>query len=430
MDLEVLNPWWEHKTAIENDKHLRNLRQFKYIHKSPHLDHDFKKNCVYTIRGPRQVGKTTFLKLFIEKKLRSVQKENIFYWSCDNLSKKEDLIDLLKDYADFCKIKNAKPEYILLDEITDISEWQKAIKFVIDNDITQEACYILTGSNAIDLKKGTERLPGRRGKDGQDFFLVPLSFRQYVQLLDPLWFEKHKQQKSDEIYYHSNTLKILFEKYLITGGIPLVINEYERHGQIPSYIHELYYSWILGDVLKEGKTEQTLKEVCRSLLLSYSTPVSWDSLAKRSSVKSHVTISSYIELLSNLFVVMGSYFYDVAQQKKNFNKNKKIYFIDPFILKIFSNRYSIEVKKEKIVEGIIGVEIKRRYGLDESYYTKFKQETDFIVPPKSGFEVKYQHTISSDDFVNKKYFDSFKIVSKQTSDTNVVPAYVFLFANS
>jgi len=429
MDLITLNPWWEHKNAIDLDKHIRALQKFKYIYNPPLLKENFKKDNLYTIRGPRQIGKTTFLKLFIKEKLKSVPKENIFYWSCDNLTSREDLITLIQEYADFCKVKNAKPEYILLDEITEINDWQKSIKFAIDNNITTDACYILTGSNAIDLKKGTERLPGRKGKHGKDLFFLPLTFREYVQIIDPDWYQKHKTDNAEKLKYHSNKLKILFEKYLITGGIPLVINEYEINKEIPNYIYDLYYSWIIGDVLKEGKTEQTLKEIFKSILVCYTTSVSWDSLAKRSSVKSHITISSYIELLSNLFVVFGCFFYDINENEVNYNKNKKIYIYDPFILKVFSNKLNISVEKEKIIEGIVGAKLKQKHALEDIYFTKIKKETDFVIKPKNGIEVKFQNNISKEDFTNKRYFRDFKILSKDIFDKNTIPVYVYLFTD-
>jgi len=427
MDLITLNPWWEHKNAIDLDKHIRALQKFKYIYNPPLLKENFKKDNLYTIRGPRQIGKTTFLKLFIKEKLKSIPKENIFYWSCDNLTSREDLITLLQEYADFCRVKNAKPEYILLDEITEINDWQKSIKFAIDNNITTDACYILTGSNAIDLKKGTERLPGRKGKHGKDLFFLPLTFREYVQIIDLEWYQKHKMDNADKLKYHSNKLKILFEKYLITGGIPLVINEYETNKEIPNYIYDLYYSWIIGDVLKEGKTEQTLKEIFKSILVCYTTSVSWDSLAKRSSVKSHITISSYIELLSNLFVVFGCFFYDINENKVNYNKNKKIYIYDPFILKVFSNKLNISLEKEKIIEGIVGATLKQKHVLEDIYFTKIKKETDFVIKSKNGIEVKYQNNISKEDFTNKRYFRDFKILSKDIFDKDTMPVYVYLF---
>ena len=427
MDLITLNPWWEDKNAIDLDKHIRALQKIPYIHYPNLLKEQFKKGNIYTIRGPRQIGKTTFLKLLIKEKLKHTTKENIFYWSCDNLTSKEDLITLIKEYTDFCRIKNAQPDFILLDEITDIIDWQKAIKFIIDNNITNDTCYILTGSNAIDLKKGTERLPGRRGRYGKDLFYLPLTFREYINMVEPEWYQKHKSDSLEKLKYHRDALKIFFEKYLITGGIPLVINEYEINKEIPNYIYDLYYSWIIGDVLKEGKTEQTLKEITKSILLCYSTPVSWDSLAKRSSVKSHVTISSYVELLSQLFVVFGCFFFDIGNNEVNYNKNKKIYLYDPFFVKVFSSKLNISVEKEKIIEGIVGATLKQQEVLSDIYFTKLKKETDFVLNQKKAIEVKYQNTISKEDLSNKRYFKNFTVLSKDIFDKDMVPVYLYLF---
>lgn len=431
MNLSFLNPWWEDKKAIYLDKHLRELQNFKYVYQTLLLQQQFKKGNVYTVRGPRQIGKTTFLKQFIKQKLQFVDKESIFYWTCDNLSSKDDIISLLEEYVEFCKVKEKQPEYVLLDEITDVEHWQKAIKFVVDADLLPNVCFILTGSNAIDLKKGTERLPGRRGTHGKDLFLLPLTFREYVKLRKPHWFEKHKNNTVKQLKYHSDKLKILFEKYLITGGIPLVINEYERYGEIPIYIYDLYYSWIIGDVLKEGKTERTLKEIIKSVLTCYTTTVSWDSLAKRSSVKSHVTISSYIALLSYLFVIFPCYFFNIGENKIDFNKNKKIYFYDSFILHMFSEKLNIAVNNDKIIEGIVGSMEKNKNVLDEVFFTKLKKETDFVLDSKkkdkTGIEVKYQNNVSKEDFANKRYFKHFTLLSKNVFDSDTVPVYVYLF---
>ncbi|MDG6219000.1 MAG: ATP-binding protein [Candidatus Thermoplasmatota archaeon] len=433
MDLAFVNPWWEDKQAIQMDKHLNELKNFKYVFNTPLLEKEFKPGNVYTIRGPRQIGKTTFLKQLIKRKLQTVKKEQILYWTCDNLTSKDDLLTLLKEYADFCNVQDAQPAYVLLDEITGVENWQKAIKFAIDTNLLPNACYILTGSNVIDLKKGTERLPGRRGKHGKDLFLMPLSFREYVHLIDPSWFKNHKDDTVKQIKYHSDRLKILFEKYLITGGIPLVINEYQKHNEIPSYIHSLYYSWIIGDVLKEGKTEQTFKEIIKSVLTCYTTPVSWDSLAKRSSVKSHVTISSYIELLSNLLVLFPCYFFNIGENKIDFNKNKKIYFFDPFIIRLFTEKLTIDVDKDAIIEGIVGSKIKRIDMFSNVFFTKVKKETDFVIDlkgnEKKGIEVKYQNTLSKQDFVNKRFFKKYIVLSKDVFDTDTIPVYVYLFAN-
>ena len=424
MELKNLNKWWDNPALIESDKHIKDISKLKYVYHHELLDFSFKKQNIYTILGPRQVGKTTFLKLLIKKLLTNIPTKNIFYWSCDLLNSNQEILDLINNYSDYCDLHNASPDYIILDEITDIDNWQKAIKFIVDNNIV-ESCFILSGSNAIDLKKGSERLPGRKGKFGKDIFFMPLSFRQYVKLIDKKWYEQHKD--SAKLQYESRKLNLLFEKYLITGGIPLVINEYENNKEIPNYIYELYYSWIIGDILKQGKNEQTLKEILKSILITYTTDINYNSLAKRSSVKSHVTISSYLELLENLFVTFNTYFYDISKKSPNFNKNKKIYFHDPFILNLFSKRFNINIEKSKIIEGIVGSKLKRKNLIEGIYFTKFKKETDFVIDYNKAIEVKYQSSISKQDFENKKYFNDFKIISKNIYDKKVIPAYDYLF---
>lgn len=281
MELIELNPWWEDKESIEKDKHIKDLSEIKYIHKPEFLEKNFSKRGVYTIRGPRHIGKTTAMKMIVRNKVNFIDPKKIFYWSCDNLRDYRDLIEYLKEYSEYCNANNISPEYVLIDEITSLDGWQKAIKFVVDNGFLGEACFILTGSKIIDLKKGAERLPGRRGPKGEDIFYMPLKFREYVSLIEPEFYKKHESESFIQLRFHSRKVKALFEKFTKTGGIPLVINEYEKSGTIPNYIYELYYSWIIGDIFKEGKNEQTLREVIKPIIGSYENPVSWEGLAKK-----------------------------------------------------------------------------------------------------------------------------------------------------
>lgn len=56
----------------------------------------------------------------------------------------------------------------------------------MDTGSLEKACVVLTGSNAADLRRGVERLPGRRGGiKAPDKILLPLGFREYMRLTDP-----------------------------------------------------------------------------------------------------------------------------------------------------------------------------------------------------------------------------------------------------
>ena len=90
VDIELLkeqNPWWIAKEKIKDDVNLEKLKSVKYKW-YPEILHSFnmEKDVIYTLRGSRQVGKTTSLKLLIKKLLRKTQKGNIFYCTCNKIN--------------------------------------------------------------------------------------------------------------------------------------------------------------------------------------------------------------------------------------------------------------------------------------------------------------------------------------------------------
>lgn len=60
------NPWWQDRGAIHEDRHLQELERSP-IHRRPQVIGEFalEPELIYTLRGPRQVGKTTLLKCLI-----------------------------------------------------------------------------------------------------------------------------------------------------------------------------------------------------------------------------------------------------------------------------------------------------------------------------------------------------------------------------
>lgn len=81
---------------------------------------------------PRQVGKTTMIKLIIKNLPNEVKPEAIFYYSCDLLNDYEDLLDVLRRYLKIKEERGIKTSYIFLDEITYVNERSRAIKYGID----------------------------------------------------------------------------------------------------------------------------------------------------------------------------------------------------------------------------------------------------------------------------------------------------------
>ncbi|MBI1658343.1 MAG: ATP-binding protein [Thaumarchaeota archaeon] len=69
-DLAEDNPWWSDPTSIRRDMKIVDLDN-SIVDWKPRIAHtfDFSKDLVYSLRGPRQVGKTTLIKLQIKQKM-------------------------------------------------------------------------------------------------------------------------------------------------------------------------------------------------------------------------------------------------------------------------------------------------------------------------------------------------------------------------
>ena len=60
--------------------------------------------------------------------------------------------------------------------------------------------------------------------------------------------------------------------------------------------------------MRIGKSERIFLQTVSSLIRKQPSVLSWDSLAKDAEIKSHLTISSYIETLESMFVLKTNYF--------------------------------------------------------------------------------------------------------------------------
>ena len=58
------NPWWMDKKAINADPQIKDWEESK-LKWDPGLDAFKADDYIYSLRGPRQVGKTTLIKLWI-----------------------------------------------------------------------------------------------------------------------------------------------------------------------------------------------------------------------------------------------------------------------------------------------------------------------------------------------------------------------------
>ena len=450
VDLSILNPWWKGKEYIKEDKHIKDFEEKEYKWR-PELLNQLKllPNNIYGLRGPRQVGKTTLIKLIIKKLLeKKADEKSIFFWNCDELIDFRELSSVMKEYLEFAKINQVQEKHIFLDEVSRIKDWQRTIKSLSDSGELKDCCLMITGSNTLDIKYGLERLPGRTGKSGKDFFLLPLNFFEYISLIKPEIASKIKKVKSisvkeinkkiERVRIFDFELKVLFNQYLITGGFPLVINEFFSNKKIPDYAYEIYAKWIIGDIVKWGKQEKILMQLIRAIISKQSSAISWDSLAKESEIKSHKTVSTYVEDLENMFALIVLYFLELNKKIPDYNKNKKLYFSDPFIYHVFNKKINFKDNEitPHLIESAVISNLARLPGENmpyQIYYWKNKKEVDALIKIKEDifpFEVKYQEKISKQDYEGLYHFNKGILITKKDlikgEKYSAIPAHLLL----
>ena len=115
---------------------------------------------IYTLGGGRQIGKTTLLKQWMELLLKqSVPPQAIFFFSGEIIDDHHALYRLVRDQVASmpCSAKGLK--FILIDEVTYIREWDKAIKFLADTGELEEVIVLLTGSDLLLMEDARKRFP-------------------------------------------------------------------------------------------------------------------------------------------------------------------------------------------------------------------------------------------------------------------------------
>ena len=172
---------------------------------------------IIILNGPRQVGKTTLLKILQDKLIRSgIVKERIFYL---NLEEIKILSDLNQDPENLLNyiIQKDKTNFFFLDEVQYLDNPSNFLKHLYDK-YAGKIKIIATGSSSLELKaKFQDSLVGRK----VSFLVNPLDFEEFLTfkqspLLD--YFQKEKLPADIEEAFRKE-----LEEYLIYGGMPAVV---------------------------------------------------------------------------------------------------------------------------------------------------------------------------------------------------------------
>jgi predicted AAA+ superfamily ATPase len=353
--LKIFNPWWEKKYWEESDKHLKEFYSMK-IKWMPNWIKEisltpFSLNFVI---GPRQVGKTTGIKLLIKELLKEKNNFSVFYFDVESLQNLKELREVLLAYRKIKEENNVKNSFIFLDEVTNLKEWWRILKSFIDAGMFQEDVITVTGSSTLRLLNQAESFPGRRGK-GKDIEILPLSFPEFLKVQN---IDLTKRKTLEE------EIQKQFKAYLSSGGFPKSINRIDFFKDLISSIET--------EIQKNGKSPLTAKQIISAILEMVPSALSFNAIANRVGI-SNKTVESYIEDLENLYVLKVVYF---KEKTVNFRKEKKIFIRDSFLLNSLAAWCNKEVRKDFLYESIIQEHLLRKF--KEIYYYRNRYEIDCI----------------------------------------------------
>ena len=134
---------------------------------------------VILVRGPRQYGKSTWLELMLRDTVVDHGPRSAYILNGDELTDAQDLerhiVELVAMYAPGTRVRR-----LFIDEITTVADWETAVKRLVDRGVMRGILVVTTGSRATDIRRGSERLPGRKGRLVRtDYLFCPVSYKDF-----------------------------------------------------------------------------------------------------------------------------------------------------------------------------------------------------------------------------------------------------------
>jgi predicted AAA+ superfamily ATPase len=349
---------------IIRDEYLQQLRLLK------------DKNLIKVITGIRRCGKSTLLELFRQELIKSkISKTQIQFFNFEE----EENYDLRDWRAIHKKIESnlvvRKMNYIFLDEVQKIEHFEELVDSLF---VKKNIDLYITGSNAFLLSgELATLLTGRY----ITIHLLPFSFKEYIKLFPNA--------------SHSD----LFNKYINSSSLPEAINLSSISTQLSfNYLSDVYETIVKKDIYTrhEIRNKANFERVLKFVLDSVGSFISSRNIAKnldfstkkRETYINHQTVSSYLDYLSEVYLLYKINRYDI-RGKKILKTQDKYYVVDLGFRNLLLGDKSNTDLGHKL-ENIVFLELKRRPNLNVFVGKYAETEVDFVVENAGGRKVYYK----------------------------------------
>jgi len=345
------------------------------------------KGLIIVLVGQRRVGKSYLLKTIRDIKEKEDNSQVIY------IDKENRDFDWIKTYQDLNsyitqKSISGKHKYILIDEIQDIEEFERAIRSYREEPETD---VIVTGSNARMLSNDLSTLIGGRYKE---IHIQSLSYLEFLQF--------HKLQDCDD------SLNL----YLNIGGLPGITRFGLDIEDAREYQKDIFNTVLLKDVIMRNKVRNIhfLESLSRFIADCTGKLVSANSISKfMKSQGANVnpnSIVDYLKYLCEAYIIHEVPRYDI-HGKKLFEFNDKFYFEDCGIRNVLAGGTRVG-DIEKVIETVIYQHL-IRLGYQVYVGQLQSSEIDFVCTTPSGSKAYIQASyIVADENTREREFGNLR----------------------
>lgn len=266
-----------------------------------------RKSLIKVLTGQRRVGKSYLLFQLLAKIKREEPEASIIYINREDFD--FEFMKTAKELYEYVQSqrKEGVRNYIFIDEIQDIAEFEKALRSLLldeTNDI------YITGSNANLLSGELATFLGGRYIE---FKVYSLSYPEFLQF--------HVLEDSIDSY----------DKYSRYGGLPYLVNLELNDEMVNEYLKSIYSTIVFRDVVARYNLRNTafLEKLIQFLSENignlFSAKNISDYLKSQHATISVNQIQSYVSHLANAFLIHRVERYDLVG-KRIFEIGEKYYF--------------------------------------------------------------------------------------------------------
>ena len=345
------------------------------------------KEMIIVLTGQRRVGKSYLLKQFYQEKIKEPN-SNIIY--IDKEKREFDFIRNYQNLNDYIESKFVKDKhnYILIDEVQDIAEFERSVRSYRAEENTD---IIITGSNAKMLSGELSTIIGGRFKE---IYIQPLSYEEFLTF--------HSLEDSDDS----------LTKYVHLGGMPGLNKIGLQEDDVREYQKDVYNTVLLKDVIMRNNIRNVnfLENLVLYLADNTGKIISANNVSKYMKTNgeniSASVILNYLNYLSDAYMINKVNRYDV-HGKRLFDSNEKYYFEDNGIRNAIAGG-TREGDIEKVIENVVYQNLVR-LGYEVFVGQLQSSEIDFVCTKPNGEKIYVQVSyLIVNDETRKREFGNLK----------------------